>query len=338
MLHLDDDRFLAIQTAATASVNHIRDAVSRVIQGGASNVFFLGAGGAGILMQPAHDLLRRSSSFSSYLELNSELMHDGSVHLASDSLVIVPSLSGTTTEAVATIAYVKERGATVISFTGNAESPVAQASDMTFTVAAADDTSSEVFYVQSLAVALAIMAERGEFSEWDQFADDMQKLPEALLAAKKAFEPRAAQLALDLASGENYHIITSAGPSWTQAYYYGMCILEEMQWMRTRPVHASDFFHGTLELVEKGVSVISLKGEDTSRELSERVEAFVPRVSDRLSAIDTAEFALTGISESSRRRISHIVLATVLQRLSVHLQDVRRHPLEVRRYYRRLNY
>ncbi len=46
-----------------------------------------------------------------------------------------------------------------------------------------------------------------------------------------------------------------------------MCILEEMQWIRTRPVHASDFFHGTLELVEKGVSVILFKGEDEAGRL-----------------------------------------------------------------------
>ena len=55
-----------------------------------------------------------------------------------------------------------------------------------------------------------------------------------------------------------------------------MCILEEMQWIRTRPVHASDFFHGTLELVEKGVSVLLLKGEDAYRPLAERVERFAP--------------------------------------------------------------
>src|SRR5438876_358482 len=83
----------------------------------------------------------------------------------------------------------------------------------------------------------------------------------AVLAAKSGFEVRGQTLAAKF-KDEPYHIITGAGSAWPEAFYYGMCILEEMQWIRTRPVHASDFFHGTLELVEKGVSVILFKSED----------------------------------------------------------------------------
>ncbi|MFS0853962.1 SIS domain-containing protein [Microbacterium sp. 179-I 3D4 NHS] len=338
MLNFDPERFLSIQTTAVSLASDVRGAIARSLAGGAENVFFLGAGGAGILMEPAYDLLRRSSSLPAYLEVAAELLANGSVALGPKSLVIIPSLSGTTAEALEVIAYVKDRGATVLSFTKDAESPVAQASDETFTVPAADDTSSESFYVQSLYVALAVLAERGEYADWDRATAELQKLPQALLAAKEQFEPRAAELAVELASGEDYHIITGAGSVWAEAYYYGMCILEEMQWIRTRPVHASDFFHGTLELVQKGVSVISFKGEDAARPLSERVEAFVPRVSDRLTVLDTADFPLEGLSDDVRALVSPAVLATILERLSAHLEQVRRHPLEVRRYYRRLTY
>ena len=93
---------------------------------------------------------------------------------------------------------------------------------------------------------------------------------EAGASSREAAKPRRA------IKDEPYHIITGAGSTWPEAYYYGMCILEEMQWIRTRPVHASDFFHGTLELVEKGVSVFVFKGEDASRPLVERVENFAP--------------------------------------------------------------
>lgn len=338
MLNFDPERFLSIQTTAVGLAADVRAAVARALSDGAQNVFFLGAGGAGILMQPAYDLLRRSSTFPAYLEVAAELLENGSVALGPKSIVVIPSLSGTTLEALDVIASVKERGATVLSFTKDAQSPVALASDATFTVPAADDTSSESFYVQSLFVSLAILAERGEYGDWDRMVAEIRTLPQALLAAKEQFEPRAAELAQELAAGEDYHIITGAGAVWAEAYYYGMCILEEMQWIRTRPVHASDFFHGTLELVHKGVSVISFKGEDAARALSERVEAFVPRVSDRLTVLDTAEFALDGLSDDVRALVAPAVLATILERLSAHLEQVRRHPLEVRRYYRRLTY
>ena len=137
---------------------------------------------------------------------------------------------------------------------------------------------------------------------------------------------------------EKYHIISGAGSTWPQAFYYGMCILEEMQWIRTRPVHASDFFHGTLELVEKDVSVMLLKGEDEYRPLVERVEKFAARYTDKLRVIDTATFALAGITPSTRPFISQIVLATLLERLSAHLEAKRAHPLTTRRYYKRVDY
>ncbi len=37
--------------------------------------------------------------------------------------------------------------------------------------------------------------------------------------------------------------------------------LEEMQWKRTRPVSSAEFFHGALELLEKDVPLILVKGE-----------------------------------------------------------------------------
>src|SRR3712207_8657023 len=87
-----------------------------------------------------------------------------------------------------------------------------------------------------------------------------------------------------------------------------MCILEEMQWIRTRPVHASDFFHGTRELVEEGVSVVVLKGEDGGRPLCERVEAFASRYTDRVTVLDTATLELPGISRSTRELLSPVLL------------------------------
>ncbi len=154
---------------------------------------------------------------------------------------------------------------------------------------------------------------------------------------KRAYEPKAEGFAKILA-GSDYHIVTGAGNVWPEAFYYGMCILEEMQWIRTRPVHASDFFHGTLELVEKDVSVILFKGEDALRPLADRIENFAPSYTDRLTVLDTADFELPGISAETRTLISPVLLATVLERISAHLEVLRDHPLTTRRYYKKVAY
>ncbi|MCS5723947.1 SIS domain-containing protein [Herbiconiux sp. CPCC 203407] len=337
MLNFDEARFTRIQSGAVALSGPLDDLVGTLLDQGAKNVFFLGAGGAGVLMQPAVQLISRHSDFPAHLDNAAELMAVGSTNLGEGSIVVVPSLSGTTKEAVQVVEYARGKGAVTITLTGYADSPVAKAADHNFTNFAADDTSSESFYLQSLEFALSIVRRRGELPDYDTVIAELALLPTLLIEAKRSFEERAEALAV-ATKDVGYHIFTGAGEAWTEAWYFATCILEEMQWVRTRPVHASDFFHGTLELVEQGVSVVLLKGEDATRALADRVEAFVPSITEELTVIDSASFDLPGISPRVRALISHIVLATVLERYSAHLEVVRDHPLTTRRYYRRLDY
>ena len=337
MLNFDEQRFLRIQGGAVALRERLDRVICDCLSAGAENIHFLGTGGAAILMQPAAQLLQRRSRFSAFIDLPAELVLTGSANLTKKSIVIMPSLSGTTKESVALLARMKEIGATVITLVGHAETPLGQGGDHTFVNFAEDDTSCESFYLQSLFIALAILRHHGEIANYAQIAAELERLPALLLEVKRDFEPKAEDFAKRLAAAD-YHIITGAGNVWPEAFYYGMCILEEMQWIRTRPVHASDFFHGTLELIEKDVSLILFKGEDALRPLAERVEKFAPGYTDKMTVLDTAELALPGISAEVRALISPVLLATVLERISAYLEVMRNHPLSTRRYYKRVDY
>jgi fructoselysine-6-phosphate deglycase len=336
MLNFDEDRFLRIEAGAVALAPRIDEIMRRCLED-KSNLFFLGTGGAAILMLPAAQLLQRRSTIPVFAEISAELVRGGHAHLGPRSIVVIPSLSGTTKESVEALEYCRARGAAVIVLTGHADSPLARNADDALVNFAEDDTSSESFYVQSLLIALAVMQARGEVSDLHQTVSELEKLPRLLLNAKRAFEPRAEAYA-EAISDEPYHIITAAGSCWPQAWYYGMCILEEMQWIRTRPVHAADFFHGTLELVEKGVSAMVFKGEDAYRDVAGRAERFLAQHTDKLFVLDTAEVELGSLSASTRALVSPIVLATLLERLSAHLETKRNHPLTIRRYYKRVAY
>lgn len=337
MLNFNDDRFVSIENAGLAVEPELDAIIARLLGDGARNLFFLGAGGVMFLTQPAYNLLRTRSTFPVFYEMGAELVVTGHRHLGPGSIVVTPSVSGTTQEAVAALEYAKAAGATLITFTGTADTPIGALADHNFTCPVVDDTSSEMYYLQTLLVALSVMKARGEIDDYDQVVAELKSLPPLLVAVKHAFDDRARALAEAIAA-DNYHILTGSGPAWTQAHYYGMCILEEMQWIRTRPVHASDFFHGTLELVEPGVSVIILKGEDETRPLVERVEAFAPRFTDKVHVLDTTDFDLPGISARTRALISQVLLATALERVSAHLEVIRDHPLTTRRYYKQFAY
>lgn len=337
MLNLDEERFVRIQAGAVALADGLDETVASALTTGTENVFFAGTGGARILMLPAAGLLERASTLPAYVAHPAELIAVGSPHFGPHSLVVVPSLSGTTKESLELLALANAKGARVLALTGHANSPLARGADWNFTNEAADDTSSESFYLQSLLVALSVLAHRGEDDDYATTVKELRGIPEALLEVKRGFEDRAAALA-EAWRDEPYHIITGAGGTWAEALYYGMCILEEMQWIRTRPVHAADFFHGTLELVEPGVSVVCLKGEDAARPLVERVETFVRPLTDKFAVLDSADLPTPGISAATRALLSPVLLATVLERVSAHLEVLRDHPLVTRRYYRRMSY
>jgi len=273
LFNFDESRFVRIQSGAVALAGPIDQAVGQLLEGGAQNIFFAGTGGAGILMQPASQLLSTQSAIGCYSVMPAELVLTGHPQLSSHSIVVMPSLSGTTRETLAALEYCKQRGARVLALTGHADSPLARAADVSLVNFAEDDTSCESFYLQALCVALSVMRHRKEFGGYAAVLAELLRLPPLLLDVKRAFEARAEQFAGEIQS-EPYHMITGAGSTWPEAFYYGMCILEEMQWIRMRPVHASDFFHGALELLDKDVSLIVFQGEDALRPLTERVAAF----------------------------------------------------------------
>ncbi|WP_210506445.1 SIS domain-containing protein [Naasia sp. SYSU D00057] len=334
MLNFDEKHYLSVQSGAVALAQPIHDALKKELDAGVENIFFMGAGGVAFLTLPAARILQTKSTFPTFVDMAAEVVHTGNVNLGPKSLVLFPSVSGTTKEAIAALEFAKSKGARVLTLTGTAGTPLADLADINFQNDAADDTSSENFYLQTLFIALSIMHLRGEYDEYDEVIAELQTLPQLLVDVKAAFEPRAEALALEMKDEQN-HIFTGAGGAWYEAWYYAMCILEEMQWVWTRPVHASDFFHGTLELTEKDTTVFLFKGEDESRPLADRVERFVPTVSEKLRVFDSKDFELKGLSPRTRALVSPIVFAAALERLSAHLEIVRNHPLTTRRYYKK---
>jgi fructoselysine-6-phosphate deglycase len=337
MLNFDKDRFVKIQSGAVAISDDVRALVRNLLNDGIERIFFMGTGGVQFLTLPAIELAQQSTLFPVSSGYSAQAVIAPPAGLDEKALVIMPSLSGTTKESVQLLAFLRERGVKTLSLTGHKDTPLGRDADYNFTNFAEDDTSSESFYLQTLLIVLALLAERGEFADYDATVAELKLLPELLVSVKESYEADAAALAAEI-KDETYHIFTGAGSVWPQAHYYGMCILEEMQWIRTRPVQASDFFHGTLELVEPGVSLFIFKGEDAFRPLTDRVENFAKRYTDKVRILDAAAVSLPGVSAKTRSLISPIILATMLERLSAHLEVLRDHPLTTRRYYKRVEY
>ena len=118
----------------------------------------------------------------------------------------------------------------------------------------------------------------------------------------------------------DYHMVIGSGMLWGEAYDYAMCILEEMQWIKTKSIHAAEYFHGTLELVEEDTSLILFYGEDETRPLMDRVKNFSEKVTKVINIFDTKEVELPFTDAEYRKIVSPMIMYAITERLSCHLE------------------
>ncbi|WP_125614796.1 SIS domain-containing protein [Specibacter cremeus] len=333
MLDFDEDEFFT-QTSSTVALRPaIEELVARIQGGGYENIYFIGAGGTHAAVLPYERFFQTRSTFPARAVIGKEFILAADPGFGPTSVAIFASVSGTTEDILESIEFARDRGALTVGFTGYAESPFAAAVE----VSLVSEPKAWPFDVQLLLFSAAFLSARGEFEGYEKLATELQSLPAALVAVAKSADGRGQAFAQAHAATD-YHFLVGSGNLWGFTYLYSMCVLEEMQWLRTTRVHAAEFFHGSLELIEKDTSLILFIGEDETRPLMERARAFAEQYSDFVTVVDTRDFALPGISEEFRGLLSPIVADAVVDRFSKHLARARDHSLDIRRYYRVVAY
>lgn len=333
MLGFNETEFREQIASAVALRPQIEEYVDELLADGLKEILLVGAGGTYAQMWPYEHFARGRSSLPVRAAIAAELVVSGDAMLGEGTLAVFTSVTGTTEDVLAAIDYVAERGAKTISFTGHAESPAATKVQRAFI----SQPKTWPFDMQMLLLVGRILHKRGEFDDYLTVAEELSGLPDALVEAAEQAELAASTFA-ESHVDTDYHFLIGGGPVWGFTYLYSMCILEEMQWLRTTRVHSAEFFHGSLELLEEDTSVIIFQGEDETRPLTDRAEAFCKRITKNVTVFDTRDYALEGFSPVSRALIAPIVLDTVMGRVSKHLERVRDHSLDLRRYYRVMDY
>ncbi|MEV4020070.1 SIS domain-containing protein [Nonomuraea angiospora] len=333
MLGFNEPEFLSQVTSAVGLRPRIEELVDRLVDEGFKHVLLVGAGGTYAQMWPYEHLARRGSTLDVRAVIAAELIVSGDARLGEDTVAVFTSVSGTTDDTIRAIEYCKSKGAFTVSFTGHPDSPVATKVD----AALVSQPKTWPFDMQLLLFMTRLLSRRGEFDGYEKFAAEFEGVPGILVEVAKQAEPVAAAFA-EAHKDSDYHFLVGGGNLWGFTYLYSMCILEEMQWLRTTRVHSAEFFHGSLELIEEDTSVIIFQGEDETRPLTDRAEAFARRVSKDVTVFDTRDYPLTGISPEFRGLLAPLVLDTVMSRVSKHLERVRDHSLDLRRYYRVMDY
>lgn len=246
------------------------------------------------------------------------------------TLVILGSKSGTTPETVAAAAFLAEKPCITVGVTQRADSPLGRAVQHRFLIGETPESFlGMAMIVQSLVGGL--LAGKESWPHDEALLRALTVLPQVLADTALAHVERGAADALALRGDRTIHLL-GAGPCFTNAYVFGVCILLEMLWLHAHPIDAAEFFHGPFEILEKDAPLIHILGEDPSRPIAERALRFGEKIGARNFVYDSREMPMPGVAAEIRPILAPYVLQVALKRISANLSLLHGKPLGTRRY------
>lgn len=331
MLKFDEQDQLDSINGALALRSEIESIVDGIVNKGFKNICWLGIGGTYASCLQAEVHMKERSSLNFFVENAAEYILTGNKRVGEGTIVVISSVTGRTTEMIEGVKKAKESGAEVIGFIDYPETELAKMSD--YLISYPKNEQLKFFMV-----ADRFMYNAGEFNEYyELYAELDEHLARGLVEVEKSADALGQTIAKKYMN-DSIHYFVGAGNQYGATYSYAMCYWEEQHWIRTKSIHSAEFFHGMFEIVDRDTAVTVFIGEDSQRTLSERVAKFLPRICANYNIIDTKDYQLTGISERFRGHLSHLLMRAITSRVDVHLEKLNCHPMEIRRYYRQLDY
>ncbi len=297
------------------------------------DVFFAACGGSLVDMYPGYYFINKESGkmHAHWLPAR-EIAVSPSAFLNENALVILCSHSGNTRECIEAGEEAIKRGATVIALT-HAEKSKVDREEFHTIVYDWDDSVDQKDKPQGIVLRILneLMKEQEGFQKYDAVKDGLEKVDAIVRKAEKKVLNRT-WLFAEKYYKEPYLYIMGSGASYSQAYGFAICSLQEMQWMNCCYLHSGEYFHGPFECTDGNTLCILLKGTGSSRMIDERAEEFLKKYAGKYEVIDAAELGITEIDDSVNEYFAPMLFYQMTVSYRTALQNKRNHPLDMRRY------
>ena len=243
------------------------------------NVYFLACGGSLVDLYPGYYFLRAESAVMDAQWIPArEFALTPPRKLGKDSLLVICSHSGKTKECLEAAKAGMEAGAAVVT--------------MTHAPGSACDTDEWISIVYDWApgvkeaekpqgIVLRLLNELMKIQEpgyglYDKIAEGFDKIDEIIAEAVKD-QQNAAWLFAEKYSEEPNLYIMASGASYSQAYGFAICSLQEMQWMDCGYLNSAEYFHGPFEVTDEDHLYILMMSRGRNRMMDERVLTFLEK-------------------------------------------------------------
>ncbi|HEM3178217.1 TPA: SIS domain-containing protein [Streptococcus suis] len=305
-----------------------------------NTIIFVGCGASKSDLYPAKYFLdhnARKLQVSHYTA--NEFNYAPPQNLTDNTVVISASLGGTTPETVEANRIAKAHGATVISLTRTAGSPLTIDADYVVQHRFAESYGAKLEKTgYALELAMELLNQIEGYAHYEDMVDAFSKIYTYCDEAAATAEKEARRFA------ENYKdapvvYIMSSGATAEVAYSSSICLMMEMQWINSGNFHAGEFFHGPFEIVDKDVPFILFMNDGSTRPIDARALTFLQRFDAKVTTVDALDFGLSSlIAKSVVDYFNPFVITAVFRVYAEQLAIVREHPLTKRRYMWKLEY
>ena len=331
MYKYDRQQLIDLYRGGLALRSRIEKAVDACWKEGITNICWLGIGGTWASCMQAAVHLRERSSLEILVENAAEYLVTGNRRIGKGTLAVISSVSGTTSEMVSAVEKIRKAGARVLGFIDTPDTVLAAGVDVCI-------TSPKNEQLKFFMAADRMMYLEGVFPDYEEYYAQLDAhLAEGLADVEHDADAFARDFCEKCLKNPLTYFV-GAGALYGATYSYAMCYWEEMHWMRTKSIHAAEFFHGMLEIIYEDTPVVVLQGEDSQRPLTERVIRFLEKVNRNYTVIDSRDYAMPGIENRYRGYIAHMIVHAVTNRIDMNLEEMTGHDMELRRYYRKVDY
>ena len=314
----------------------MKELVNKILNGREKieDVYFVACGGSLVDLYPGYYFVRtESKTMHADWITSKEFVVTPPTHLGKTSLVFICSHGGNTKETVEAAHLAKDLGAAVVAMTHTPGSACDDSSLNPIVYSWEDDTNEKE---RPQGIVMRVLNElmklqEPSYTKYEAVLDGLEKADGIVRAAVKKVQNRTWVFA-EKYFEEPFLYIMGSGASYSQAYGFSICSLQEMQWMDCCYLHSGEYFHGPFECTDEDHLYILLMGTGAARVMDERALTFLKKYGKKYEVIDAKELGIDAIDESVNEYFCPMVFYAMSVAYRTGLQDKRRHPLDMRRY------
>ena len=304
-----------------------------------TNVYFVACGGSLVDLYPAKYFVDcESETIGTGFYTAKEFVCTPPKKLNSSTITVVCSHSGKTPESIEAAKSAKQAGSSLITLTFNGDSDIVSIGDYSIVYKWGEDVSVTD---NPIAIVLSLMNELlhsvEAYSNYSHMNNGLSKINEIVKAARAQTKTKA-EIFAQKYSEEPFLYIMGSGASFAHAYGFSICSLMEMQWMNSCYIHSGEYFHGPFEVTDNKTLYVLLMSEGKTRCIDERALSFLQKYASKYEVIDSSELGLAAIDKSVVDYFNPILFYEMSCVYREALAQIRKHPLETRRYMFKVNY